>query len=136
MMTKPFIFDTNTLISAYILTDSKSRRAYNKAFDAGILIYSTATFDEFAETFVRLKFEKYLPLDKRFSAIKEFLAKAASIDVEIVISECRDPKDNKFLELAVSANAACIVTGDKDLLVLHPFRGISILNATDFLNEF
>jgi hypothetical protein len=136
MTTKPFICDTNTLISAYILADSKSRRAYNKAFDTGIVIYSIATFDEFAETFVGLKFEKYLPLDKRLSAIKEFLAKAALIDVEIVITDCRDPKDNKFLELAVSANASCIITGDKDLLILNPFCGIPILNAADFLNKF
>jgi predicted nucleic acid-binding protein len=47
-----------------------------------------------------------LPLDKRLSAIREFLAKAALIDVEIVITDCRDPKDNKFLELAVSANTS------------------------------
>ena len=105
-MTKLFICDTNTLISAYILADSKSRWAYNKAFETGIVIYSVATFDEFAKTFVRLKFEKYLPHDKRLAAIKEFLAKAALIDVEIAISECRDLKDNKFLELAVSANAS------------------------------
>ena len=135
-MTKPFIFDTNTLISAYILANSKSRRAYIKAFDTGIVICSIATFDEFAETIVRLKFEKYLPLDKRVSAIKEFLAKAALINVEIAISECRDPKDNKFLELAVCAHASCIITGDKDLLILHPFRGIPILNVVDFLKEF
>ena len=51
------------------------------------------------------------------------------------IIECRDPKDNKFLELAVCANATCI-TGDKDLLILHPFRNIPILNAVDFLNNF
>ena len=59
------------------------------------------------------------------------------------ITDCRDPKDNKFLELAVSANASCIITGDKDLLILNPclpnrqaFRSIPILNAVDFLNNF
>jgi predicted nucleic acid-binding protein len=30
--------------------------------------------------------------------------------------------------------ASCIITGDDDLLVLHPFRGIPIVNASDFLN--
>jgi len=55
---------------------------------------------------------------------------------EIEITDCRDPKDNKFLELAVTANASCIITGDDDLLVLHPFRNIPILNASDFLNNF
>lgn len=48
----------------------------------------------------------------------------------------RDPKDDKFLELAKSAHADCIVTKDDDLLVLHPFDGIPILNVTDFLNRF
>ena len=70
------------------------------------------------------------------SAIKEFQTRGALIDVLISVTDCRDPKDNKFLELAISADASCIITGDKDLLVLHPFRDIPILNAVDFLNSF
>ena len=42
-------------------------------------------------------------------------------------SDCRDPKDDKFLELALNGKATHIVSGDEDLLVLHPFRGIPIL---------
>ncbi|WP_079680589.1 putative toxin-antitoxin system toxin component, PIN family [Planktothrix sp. PCC 11201] len=49
------------------------------------------------------------------------------------IEECRDPKDNKYLELAVSGNADYIITGDKDLLVLNPFRAISIITVDQFL---
>ncbi len=49
------------------------------------------------------------------------------------INECRDPKDNKYLELVVSGKAECIVTGDEDLLVLNPFRGIEILTVQKFL---
>jgi putative PIN family toxin of toxin-antitoxin system len=135
-MIKTFVFDTNSLISAYILAGSKNRQAYNKAFDTGMLVYSIATFDEFTEVFVRAKFEKYLTPGQRFAAIKEFRAKGFLINAEVSISECRDPKDNKFLELAVAANASCIITGDKDLLELHPFRGIPILTAADFLNNF
>ena len=55
------------------------------------------------------------------------------IDVIEQINECRDPKDNKYLELAVSGKAECIVTGDDDLLVLNPFRGIEILTVQEFL---
>ena len=135
-MIKTFVFDTNSLISAYILAGSKNRLAYNKAFDTGMLVYSIATFDEFTEVFSRSKFEKYLTLEQRFVAINEFRAKAFLINADISISECRDPKDNKFLELAVEANASCIVTGDKDLLELHPFRGIAILTAAAFLRKF
>jgi len=43
---------------------------------------------------------------------------------------------SKSLELAISAKASCLITGDKDLLILHPFRGIPILNAVDFINSF
>ena len=55
--------------------------------------------------------------------------------VEIVdsIRICRDPKDDKILELAISGNADCIVTGDDDLLVLNPFREVAIVTPADFL---
>lgn len=135
-MINTFVFDTNSLISAHLLDRSESRKAYNKAIDKGILIYSDATFDEFAKTFIRSKFEKYVPLNKRMSVIREFHSRAALINVGVSINACRDPKDDKFLELAVSANASCIVSGDKDLLILHPFRNILILNAADFINNF
>ncbi len=49
------------------------------------------------------------------------------------INECRDLKDNKYLELAFSGQAECIVTGDDDLLVLNPWRDIEILNVQEFL---
>ena len=49
---------------------------------------------------------------------------------------CRDPDDNKYLEPAFAVNAACIVTGDSDLLILNPFKQIPILNASDFLKIF
>jgi predicted nucleic acid-binding protein len=54
----------------------------------------------------------------------------------VSIDACRDPKDNKFLELAVEAGAACIITGDKDLLVLNPFRNIPIFTPAEFLEKF
>jgi predicted nucleic acid-binding protein len=41
-----------------------------------------------------------------------------------------------FLELAISADAKTIVTRDADLLVLHPFKGISIITVSDFLRSY
>jgi len=49
------------------------------------------------------------------------------------IVACRDPTDDKFLELAVSGNADLILSGDKDLLTLHPFRGIPIVTPAAFV---
>ncbi|MEO7271642.1 MAG: putative toxin-antitoxin system toxin component, PIN family, partial [Vicinamibacterales bacterium] len=51
------------------------------------------------------------------------------------VRACRDPKDDKFLELAVNGGASVIVTGDADLLSLHPFRGIDILPPAAYLER-
>ncbi len=57
--------------------------------------------------------------------------------VEIVekVRVCRDPKDDKILDLAINGQATYIVSGDKDLLVLNPFRGVKIVSAEEFLKE-
>jgi len=135
-MTNVFVFDTNTLISTYLSPSSISRMAFDKARELGILIYSEPTINEFTETFVRPKFDKYISIETRLGDIEAFKISGELFDVTIIINECRDPKDNKFLELAVEAGAACIVTGDKDLLVLNPFRNIPILTAADFLRIY
>ena len=49
---------------------------------------------------------------------------------------CRDSRDNKFLALALIADADAIVSSDEDLLTLHPWRGIPILTPTQFLAEY
>lgn len=49
------------------------------------------------------------------------------------IEICRDKKDNMILELAIEAQADAIISNDIDLLVLHPFQNIQIINASDFL---
>ena len=54
------------------------------------------------------------------------------VHVTTTITVCRDPKDNKFLELAVDGNASCLVTGDADLLVLNPFLDLPILTPQEF----
>jgi putative PIN family toxin of toxin-antitoxin system len=54
------------------------------------------------------------------------------ITVSAKVNICRDPKDDKFLELAIESGALCIITGDKDLLILNPFKDVQILTATDF----
>ena len=53
---------------------------------------------------------------------------------DIHIEVCVDPKDNKFLSLAVSGNASLILSDDKHLLRLHPFQGISILTPQQYLD--
>jgi len=131
--TNLFVIDTNILISAFILPYSSARKALNKARKGGYVIISQESAAEFTEVFIRPKFDKYVPLEIRLEIIDDFISLAYIIKPTVEIVECRDPNDNKFLELACSANAKCIITGDQDLLVLNPFRGISIKTAAQFL---
>ena len=109
----------------------------NKAIVSEILATSDSTSKEFIEVLFRKKFDKYFPDDEeRWTLIYKLEANSKLFKPDLIITDCSDPKDNKFLELAISANASCIITGDKDLLVLHPFRNIPILNAVDFVNSF
>lgn len=137
MSDRLFVFDTNHLVSASLIFASTTRRALDKAFVLGQLAASDATMEEFAEVLFRKKFDKYFLNDEeRWAVIQKIERNLLRFEPSETITACRDPKDNKFLELAVAANAACIVTGDNDLLVLHPFRNISILNAADFIAQF
>jgi putative PIN family toxin of toxin-antitoxin system len=61
------------------------------------------------------------------------LLRGEGVTVEKRITACRDPKDAKFLEVAVAGSADVIVSGDQDLLVLHPFAGIPIVPPAAFL---
>lgn len=135
-MIKIFVFDTNSLISANLSPDSVNRKAYDLARKIGISVYSDVTLTEFTETLTRPKFDKYISAKKRLEAIKAYEKKSQLINVSINIDTCRDPKDNKFLELAVTANATNIITGDKDLLILNPYKGITILTAAEFIRLF
>ncbi len=63
-----------------------------------------------------------------------FIRDAEVVDVTERVAECRDPKDDRFLELAVNGNATAIVSSDSDLLVLNPFRGVAILTPQEFIS--
>ena len=84
----------------------------------------------------REKFDRYITREDRERFLAAFIGAAKFIEITEHVSACRDPKDDKFLELAVSGQATCIVTGDDDLLVLHPFREIPILSVAQFLASF
>ena len=129
-----FIFDSNVLISAFLLpVTSTAALAYYKATSQGQIVFSEDTFNEFSNVFLRSKFERYVNFGKRQAIIEGLKDRLNFVPITGQIALCRDPKDNKYLELALSVAAKCIVTGDKDLLVLHPFEGVPILTPADFL---
>jgi putative PIN family toxin of toxin-antitoxin system len=91
---------------------------------------------ELNEVITRTKFDKYLSEEKRKQFLAALVKQAEFLEVNEKITDCRDSKDNKFLELAISGEAECFISGDGNLLVLHPFRGIPILQPGEFLKQY
>jgi putative PIN family toxin of toxin-antitoxin system len=127
------VFDTNVVISALLLPLSVPRQALDRAAREGRLLISAATTAELDEVIRRPGFDKYLSEEDRIEFLTTLVHEAELVSVVEAVADCRDPRDNKFLELAVSGRATHIVTGDSDLLALHPFRGISVVSPSAFL---
>ena len=138
MKTEPvFIVDTNVLVSAHLVEGSVTDLAFKKALKLGAISISEATMDELTEVVFRKKFDKYFKTDEaRYKLIEKIEAYSLLFSTDEKIALTADPDDTIFLELAVAAKAACIISGDPHLLALHPFRGIPIINAATFLNFF
>jgi len=127
------VIDTGVAVSAVLLPRSVPRQAFDAAAARGKLLVSEETIAELDEVLRRPKFNKYVSEEDRLEFLAAFVQEAERIKVTEVISACRDAEDDKFLELGVSGSATHIVTGDNDLLVLHPFRGIAIVTPQAFL---
>ena len=128
------VLDTNVIVSAALLAGSVPRQAFDKALDEGTILISGPVVLELAEVLCREKLNKYLLEEDRMRFLVALLKETELVEVTETVTECRDIKDNKFLELALSGKADYVVSGDQDLLVLSPFRGIPVLTPREFLN--
>jgi len=130
-----FVFDTNVIVSAVILPLSVPRQSVNKALDEGVLLFSEATMSELADVLFRQKLDRYVSREERSRFLQQLVTVAKSVPIIRIVRECHDPKDDKFLELALNGRADMIITGDADLLRLHPWRDIAILSPTEYLRR-
>ena len=131
------VLDANVLISAALSPNGAPRAVVEAVRSAGgVLLFSRETFDELRTRFLRPKFDNYVSREGR----TVYLAQLETISEWVAISgatlECRDPDDDKLLETALTGKADCLVTGDRDLLVMSPFRQIPILQPVAFLESF
>ena len=136
MKNKRFVLDTNILISALLVKNSTPFKVIKIVETIGVTLYSSETLQEINQVLKRKKFDKYLTSEEKQEFIVKLVEKSELVKIQEVIDVCRDSKDNKFLEVAVSGQADFIITGDKDLLVLNPFRNIGIITVNEFLNKF
>ncbi|MBG1266938.1 putative toxin-antitoxin system toxin component, PIN family [Nostoc sp. WHI] len=131
-----FVIDTNTLVSSILIASSITDYAVRLIRQSGLILASVETLEELREVLSRSKFDKYVDSAIRSEFIAQFIQQSELINIQESVLACRDPKDDKFLELAVNGKADYLITGDRDLLVLHPFRNIQIINPSDFLASY
>ena len=127
------VFDTNVLVSAALRIGSLPHRALLKARAEGVLLASRETLAELQEVLLREKLDRYIERSLREALFREYARNCMVVPIPFPIRACRDPRDDKFLEVAVHGLADAIITGDEDLLALNPFRGIAILSPAGYL---
>jgi putative PIN family toxin of toxin-antitoxin system len=127
------VIDSNVLIRGLFSTTSTPVKAVEKAATKAQLVATIETLRELIEKLHSPKFDRYVRRERRNALLERVASLVEIVDVLQSIRASRDPKDDKFLEAAVNGRADVIVTGDNDLLDLHPFRGIAIVTPADYL---
>jgi uncharacterized protein len=128
------VLDTNVLVSAALKRHSTPGVAAHIVELHHNLLKSPATEQQLFEVIARPHFAAVLPADTRVW-LRALMAAAELVSINERIAECRDPTDDKFLELAINGRAGLIVSGDRDLLVLDPFRSIPIITPAAFVQR-
>jgi uncharacterized protein len=127
------VFDASAVVSAALKADGVPERALLWAEENDVFALSTAVDIEIAAVLCRPRFVRAIPRARLEQFLHLLRADAVWFEPTVGVTECRDPKDNKYLELALAAGAEVIVSGDEDLLVLDPWRGIRIVRPADYL---
>jgi putative PIN family toxin of toxin-antitoxin system len=135
MMGQRIVIDTNVYVSRFLRPDSIPGQAVARVWVEAQPLTSIAAWTDLQIVLSRPKFARYI----QSNAIEPFLNHAWAISETVMISTavraCRDPRDDKFLEIAVHGRADTIITGDGDLLALHLFQGIAILTPAAYLES-
>ena len=127
------VIDTNVWISRLLLANSVAAQAVDRALARFEVVSSEASVEELADVLSRKKFDRYVSLQDREEFLRRLLQVTTMVPVLSEITDCRDPKDNRFLALALDSESECIVSGDADLVSLSPWRGIEIVSPRAFL---
>ena len=127
------VFDTSTLVGACISRDGNPARALAWALASQVVAASAETLAELKTVLTRPKLEKFRSPDLRMAFYEAYAGAVRLHSVTASTLDCRDPKDNKFLDLVLQAGAKVLISSDDDLLVLHPWRGAAVLTPLEFL---
>ena len=126
------VLDTNVLVSAALKRNSTPAAVVHAVERGHALLKSRATERQLSAVVARPYFVPLIGRETRVW-LRKLMTTAELVRITERIAACRDPTDDKFLELAANGRADVIVSGDADLIALNPFRGIPILTPAAFL---
>ncbi len=133
---KPVVIDTNVLISSALSPNGTPAKIVRYFVTHGQLVFSEETYEEFYSRLWRPKFDRYISREMRKSILLDFSNIADWVEIKSMKNKMnlsRDKDDNKFLDVAIIANALMIVSGDSDLTDLKQVEGINILTPAQCL---
>jgi putative PIN family toxin of toxin-antitoxin system len=129
------VFDVSALVGAAIRRDGVPERALRRALNTDHIAVSEPVIAELLDVFARERLRRFLRPEMRDGIVSELFAHGVFFTPDERVRDCRDPKDDMYLELALASDADTLVSSDQDLLVLHPWRGVRILRPADYLAE-
>jgi putative PIN family toxin of toxin-antitoxin system len=129
------VIDTNVLISGLLATTSTPAKAVERAITTGQIVATTATLRELIAKLLSPKFDRYASRERRDALLLRLAPLVEIVEAVQEIRASRDRRDDKFLDAAVNGRADVLVSGDRDLLALNPFRGIPIVTPSEYLKR-
>lgn len=130
------VVDTNVLISAVLSATGTAARLFDQLrIRRTSLIFSPPTVEELHGRLMQPKFNPYVSRASRVLFLAQIEAVSEMVSISGTRLGCRDRAGDMFLETAVLGEADCLISGDKDLLVMHPFQGVPILSPAQLLDR-
>jgi uncharacterized protein len=129
------VLDTNVIISGALFEHSVPAQVLFLVLRKHTILASQATLFELSTVLRRKRFDRYIASEDRERFLTRIALKVEIVSISEHITACRDSKDNKFLDVAVNGSATVLISGDEDLLSLHPFQGISIITPREFIDQ-
>ncbi len=127
------VLDTSTLIGAILKPQSIPAQALNLATEHAEILVSEETLAELAQVIERTHLDQYRSPEERQTFYRTYAEVALLVAVSKPVVACRDPKDDKFLSVAVAGGASLVVSSDRDLLSMQKFGDIHLLSARAFV---
>jgi uncharacterized protein len=130
------VVDTNVLISAGLLPDSKTAQALALAVEHFVIAQNQATWHELETRIARQKFDRYLGESGRLLHLVKIAQSSEFFEQVAKVSVSRDASDDQFIGLAIDAGASLLMSGDPDLKTVQTYQGIAILSPAEFFERY